>query len=183
MPCIQANCGEQQGERYGERNNDRAPDVTKKDKQNNDDQDHSVGEIVQHCVGREMHQIVAIQVGNDRHAGRKDMIVQLFDGGMDAFHRRCRVSALSHEHDAFDDIVIVHNHSIGTMDRPAYLAEPDLGSLSDSSNIPNTYGCAFLRFEDGFLDVLDIPDQTDLANIDLLFTLLDETATAIRICV
>ena len=52
-----------------ERDNDGASHISEKQKQDNDHQNDPVPQIVQHGFGGEVHQIAAVQEGNDFHPG------------------------------------------------------------------------------------------------------------------
>ena len=76
---VQTNGGEQQGKRNRSGNDEGAADVAQEKKQNDRDQDHSFGQVVQHGVGGEVNQIAAIDERNDLHARGQDVIVHLLD--------------------------------------------------------------------------------------------------------
>ena len=65
-----------------------------------DYQDDAFGQIVQHGVGGVMHQIAAIEKRNHLHAGRKDVIVQFLNFGVNAIERRVRIRAFPQQDDA-----------------------------------------------------------------------------------
>ena len=58
---VQADGGEQQGERNGERDDQRAAHIAEKDEQDDRDQDDALGQVVQHGVRGQMHQVAAIE--------------------------------------------------------------------------------------------------------------------------
>src|ERR1700680_4717615 len=73
---VQTDRGEQQRKRDCERNNQCAAQVSQEHKQDHRNQYDSFGEVVQHRVGGQMHQIAAIQVRNDFYAGRQEVLVE-----------------------------------------------------------------------------------------------------------
>ena len=60
--------GEQQRKRNGQRDDDGSAHVAEKQKQNDHDQDNSLGKVVQYRVSREVNQIAAIDEWNYLHA-------------------------------------------------------------------------------------------------------------------
>ena len=93
---VQADRGEEQRKRHGERDDERAAHVAKEEEQDDDDEDDAFGEVVEHGVGGVVQQVAAIEKGNDLDAGRKDVVVEFGDLLVDAFERRrrsCRLSA------------------------------------------------------------------------------------------
>ena len=72
---LQANGGEQECERNGQRDDERAADVAEEDQQNHRYQNDSLGQIVQHRVGGEVHQIAAVEEWDDGDARREHAMV------------------------------------------------------------------------------------------------------------
>jgi hypothetical protein len=54
-----------------------------------------------------VEQVAAVEEGNDLDAGGQDVVVELFDLGVDAFEGGVGVVALLQQDDAFDDVVVV----------------------------------------------------------------------------
>ena len=153
MPQVQADRGKQQRKRNGQGNDDRAADVAQKNEEDDDDQDHAFREVVQHRVGGVMHQVVAIEIRDDLHSGRQDVIVELVDHGVKAFQHGRRVRAFAEKHDAFDDVVIVLNYAVGAMERSSDLAQANLRPLRDHGNVFDPQRRAVLRFDHRLFDV------------------------------
>ena len=65
---LEADGGEQQRERNGERDDERAADIAEEQEQNDGHQDDAFGQIVQHGVGGVVDQIAAIEKGDDLYA-------------------------------------------------------------------------------------------------------------------
>ena len=65
--CLQVETGggKQQREGNGEHDDDCAAHVAEKEKENDRDQDHSLGQVVQHGVRGEVEQVAAIDEGSD----------------------------------------------------------------------------------------------------------------------
>src|SRR6516164_11006336 len=107
MLQVKADRCEQQRERDGERNNQRAANVPEEEKENDDDEDDSLCQVVQDRVGGEVHQVAAVDEGNQLHALRKNMIVQLLNLFVDAFQYRLSIGSLLQQRNAFRHVVIV----------------------------------------------------------------------------
>ena len=60
--------GEQQRKRNGQRHDQRAAHVAQEQEQNDRHQDDAFGQVVQHRVGGEVHQVAAVQERHDLHA-------------------------------------------------------------------------------------------------------------------
>ncbi len=183
MSQVQADGGEQQRKRNGQRNDNGAANVPQKQEQNDDDQGHAFGKIVQHRVRGVVNQIVAVQIRNDLYAGRKDVLIQPLHHGVKIFQHGGRVGALAQKDDALDHIVVVHHRPVRAMDRFADLAETNLRTLGHLRDVLHPQRRAILRLDDGLLDVLDALDQADGAHIDLLRALLNEASTGVGVAV
>ena len=180
---VQADGGEQQREWDGERDDERAARIAEEEKEDDGDEQETFGEIVQYGVRGEMHQLAAVEEGDNLHAGREDMFVELLDFGVNADEGLVGVGAFAKQDDAFDDVIIVNYFSIFAVNGLADLSEADFGALGDRGDILHAEGRAVLRFDDGLLDVVDIGEQADGANIDLLLPCLDETAAGVDVVV
>ena len=75
MAQPQADRGKQQGEGNRERNDDRAADIAQKDEKNDHDQDHAFGKVMHDGVRGVVDQIVPIEIRNDLHSRRQDVLV------------------------------------------------------------------------------------------------------------
>ena len=65
---VEANRGEQERKRNRQRDDERAAHVAEKQEENDDHQDDALGQVVQDRVGGEVHQVAAVDEGNDLHA-------------------------------------------------------------------------------------------------------------------
>ncbi len=63
------------------------------------------------------------------------------------------------------------------------LAEPDLRALNNGGDVLDAQRGAGLRLEEGFFDVVDVPVEADLANVNLLLALFDEASTGVGVVV
>ena len=70
---VEADGGEEQRERHGERDDERAAHVAEEEEQDDDDEDDALGQVLEHGVGGVVEQIAAIEERNDLDAGRKDV--------------------------------------------------------------------------------------------------------------
>ena len=62
---LQTRRGEQKRKRDGQGDDDGSADIPQKQKQNDDDQNDALGEVVQHGMRREVHQIAAVDERDD----------------------------------------------------------------------------------------------------------------------
>ena len=69
MPHVQTNRGEQQRERNGQGDDQRAADVAQQQEQHKRHQDEAFGEVVQNGMGGEVNQVAAVDERNDLHPG------------------------------------------------------------------------------------------------------------------
>ena len=91
---VQANRRKQQRKRNCRRDNERATDIAKKQKQNDRNQNHPFGQVVKHGMGSEVNQITAIDEWNNLHAWRQNVIVQFLHFLVDAFRAVSAVAPL-----------------------------------------------------------------------------------------
>ena len=178
---AQADRSEEQREGNGQGDDERAAQIAEEQKQNHGNENYSFGEVVQHGVSGEAHQIAAIQERNYFYAGRQDVIVQFFDLGVNSGQRFVGIGAFAQEHDAFHHIGIVNNHAVGAVNGFADLAQADFGALHHRRNIPDGQRRAVFGGEHGLLDVLDVVEQAHRADVDLLQAGLDEAAAGVGV--
>ena len=151
---IEAKGSEQEGERNGESDDERAAYVAEEDKENDGDQNNSLGQVVKHGMSGEMHEVAAIQVGNDLDTGRQEMIVEELDFFVQGGQYVIPVGAFAQQHNTGDHIRIVDDLGGVRVVRFAHLAEADLGSLADRADIADAHRNAVLRFQDNGRDVV-----------------------------
>ena len=109
---VEADGREQQREGNGERDDERAAHVAEEEKQDDRDQDHALGQVVQHGVGGEVQQVAAVDEGNDLDALGQNLIVQLLHLLVNAVERGLRVGALLQAQDAGDHVVVVDERAV-----------------------------------------------------------------------
>ena len=130
-----------------------------------------------------MHQVAAIEEGNNSNALGKDVVVDLPDLFLDAFEHRVCVRALAEQNRAFHYIRIVDQPpfvvSVGLGD----LAQPYLGSLVDFRNILDADWCSAGCLDQGIFNLLDIFIKALCLHIDLLRACDDEASTGIGVVV
>ena len=97
---VQTGRGEQQRKRNGQRDDDRAANISEKQKQDNHHQDDAFGQVVQHGVSGVVHQIAAVDERNDFHARGQNGVVQFLHLLVNSLQRRVRVGAFAQQHDA-----------------------------------------------------------------------------------
>src|SRR6185437_615228 len=88
---VQTDGSEKQREGNRQRDNQRAPRVAEKQKQDDGDENDPLGEVVQNRVGRVMQQVAAIQMRNDAHSMGKDVFVQFLYFFVNCVQRFIRV--------------------------------------------------------------------------------------------
>ena len=178
---VETNGRKEQGERDGERHNERTTRISEKEKQNNDNQEDSFAKVVQNSVRSEVKQVASVDEGNDFDTLRQNLVVQFFHFLMDTVQRGLSIRAFLQRGDPRNDIVVVDDLPVWQMRGPAKPAQPNLRTLVDDGNILHPDRGTALGGEDCVSDVLNVFDQANLANVDLLLTLLNEAAS--RICI
>ena len=112
MSQIQTNRSKEERKGDGQGDDNRASNVPQEKEKDHDDQKHTLCEIVQHRVSRLMHQIVAIEIGDDLHPRGQNMVVEPFDHRVQAFQHSRGVCAFTKEHDPFDDVIVIVDHTV-----------------------------------------------------------------------
>ena len=153
---LQAGGGEQQRKRNGQGDDDGAAHVAQEQQQDDHHQDDAFGQVVQHGMGGVVHQLAAVDEGNNFHARRQDVIVQLLHFCVNALQRRFRVGALAHGHDAGNHVVVVDDLAVFAVDGARELAQPDLRPLRHHRDILHAQRRAALGGEDRVFDVVDV---------------------------
>src|SRR5208283_740494 len=168
---VQADGGEQQREGNRQRNDNCATNIAQQNEKHNDDQDHSFGEIVEDSVRGVIHQVVPVEIRYDFYSGWKYVVVEPLDHGVDALQHFRSVRSFAEKHNTFDHVVIVLDHTVGSVNRFPDLTETNLWPLRDHGHVLDSYGGAVLRLDDGLFDITDVLDQAHGAHIDRLCSL------------
>ena len=146
-----------------------------------DDQDHSFGEVVQHRVRGVVHQVVAVQVRNDLHARRQNLIVERstfawMPSSVVAVSAPLRRNTMP------------STTSLSSTTTPSarWIALPIcpsriFGPCVTIGDIAHPQRRAVLRLQHGLFDVVDVGDQSHCSHIDLLRALLDEASAGVGV--
>ena len=180
---VQAQRSEQERKRNGEGDDERAAYVAEEDKEDDCDQNNALGQVVKHGMGGQMHQIAAIQVGNNLHAGRQKMMVEELDLLVQGGQHVIRVGAFTQQHNAGDHIRIVHHLGEVRVVRLAHLTQADLGSLADQADIAHAHRDPVLRLQHDGRDVIGGFDQAHGSDVDGLLAALDEASAGVDVVV
>ena len=98
---------EEQCERYGRGDDQRAAQVAQEHPLQQENQRDAERHIVQDGLGRDVDQVLAVIDPLDADARRQDVrIVDALDFALDPLDRRHALLAATHQHDALDDVVI-----------------------------------------------------------------------------
>ncbi len=180
---VEADRGEEQGKRDGERDDQSAAGVAQKQEQDQRHQHDAFGQVVQHGVGGEVHQAAAVEERNHLDAGRQNVMVQLIDLGVNRVENGVGVGALAQQNDALDHVAVVDHLAVGAMDRFADLAQADFRPLRNRAEILHPDGRAVHRLDHGIGDVVNTAYESDRAHVDLLQAGFDEAAARVDVVV
>ena len=131
----------------------------------------------------QMHQVAAIQVGNDVHARRQEVLVEELDLLVQGGQNVVPVGAFAQQHDTGDHVRIVHYFGQVRVICFAHLAQADLGSLLDGGDIAHADRNPILRLQHDCGDVFRGCDQSHGPDVDGLFSALDEAAARIDVVI
>ena len=155
----------------------------KKQKENDADQNHALGQIVHDGVEREMEKIAAVQHGNDLHTGGQEAVVELVDFIVNGVERGLFFGAFAHQHRALNYVGLVDDAPVLHVIGSCHVAQADFGALSNFSDVFHPQGGAGLGFEDSLLDVAHAGEQAESADIHLLHPDLYKAAAGIDVVV
>src|SRR5262249_27051529 len=99
-----------------------APDVTKKEKKDNDDENDAFCKVMEDCMGGISHEVTSIDEWNDFDTRRKYPLVELLHFFMESFERLFRVCTLPHGDPSRNNVVVVDNFSVLAMNGSGKLA-------------------------------------------------------------
>ncbi len=124
-------------------------------------------------MGGDRHQAGAIVVGLDLDAGGQGAVaIDLLDLGLDACNHLIGLQGPVHHHDGGDHVVLVVASGFA---QPWREADLDLGDILD------LHRYAIVLRQDDILDILDVLDQPDPANIDRLLAEVDRAPAHVDI--
>ncbi len=132
-------------------------------------------------MGRQTHEISAVQKRHDPDARWEKIVVELLDFVVQGRERRIGIGAFPQQHDAFNDVIGIDDPSLVVMDRLPDPAQTNLWSLDDRGDISNVQRRAILRLEQGRGDVGSVRHESDGADIDCLLPALDETPAGVDV--
>jgi hypothetical protein len=95
MLQAEASGGEEQRERHGDGDDDCPAGIPQKQQENDDHQNNAFREVVQDGMGGEVHQVAAVDKGNHLNASGQNVIVHLFDLGVNPAQRLISIGALA----------------------------------------------------------------------------------------
>ena len=183
---VQQNRGEQEREGNGDGDDERAAHIAQEQKENQRDQQHSVGQISQHGVRGVVHQIAAVEMRNELHCrGRQlaigsvqfvDLLVQRIQRGSASAPLRSRTMPST------------TSSSLMTVPSSWRMVLPSCPSrtFGACTTVPRSRtrtGVPFCDFDHGGRDVVGGLHQADGAHVQRLLTTLNESAAGIGIVV
>ncbi len=130
-----------------------------------------------------VHQLAAIDEGNDLDPRRQDLFVQLLDLCVETHQRSFRIGALAHGHPRRHHVVVIDNLAVLPANRARELPETDLGALRHHGDILHAKRCAALRRQDRAFDIVYIRGKPYFPNVDLLQSGLDEAASRVDVVI
>jgi len=113
---------------------------------------------VQNRVRREVNQVASIDQRHNLHAGGKDLLVQLFHFFMNPAEGGLGVRPFSQQRNSRNDVVVIDDRSVFSMDRPRRLSKPYLWSLRHDRDVLNADRSSRLADDHRIFDVLDVFD-------------------------
>src|ERR1019366_6946307 len=181
MADVEPDGGEQQRERDSQGHDQIVVDIAEEQEKNDGHQDHAFTQVVHHRVQGVAQEIGAIQHGDHLHAGRQDTVIELFHLLVDALQCGPRVGAFAHQHDALNDVGFVDDASVLHVVGPGHVTQTNFGALRHFGYVLHPQGGPFLRLQDGLLDVADIAEKAERADVHLLQAGLHEAAAGVDI--
>src|SRR5690242_2025665 len=104
-------------------------------------------------MGREMHQVAAIEKRNNLHAWRKKVRVEIGDLLVKRGEHRVAVGAFSKEYDSLHGVRIVHYDAVLAVYRFGDLPQPNSGALRDEADIAHEDRGPVLILENRLADI------------------------------
>ena len=153
--------GREQGERDVHCRQRGRAGLTEEHPEHQRDQRHADEQVLDHRARGQVHQLLAVVVRLDGHAGREQVVLaDLLDLVVHPGQRLERVAAVAHQHDAL--------HHVG-LDVLAHDAEARSGAFPHLGQVAHAHRHALLLGDDDLSHVLERLDETDAAHVERLF--------------
>ena len=98
---------EEQGERNRQRDDDRSSGADQEKDEDDQNQDHSAGEVPLHRIRGQADQLAAVVKGADLDVGRKNLTIELVGLRLHGLEHHLGLLAAAHQDDALDGILVV----------------------------------------------------------------------------
>ena len=183
MAQIKANRGEEERKRNRQGHNERPAYIAQKEKENDDDENNSFGQVAQYRVSGEVHKVAAVNERYNLHSFRQDVVVQLLHLFVNRNERRICGRALAQQNDSRNYIVVIDNLPVFAMNCFRESTQADFGSLRHDGDVLHENGDAVLSFQNSLLNILNAADQADSADVYLLLTFLNESSSRVHVIV
>src|SRR5579872_617998 len=126
---FQTGGGKQQRKRNGDGHDDCSSNISEEQEQNDRYQNHPFGKVMEHGMRGVMHQVTAVEKGDDLHAGGQNVVVQFLHFFVDALQGGIGRRAFAQEHDSGDNVIVVDDLSIFAVNGARELAETNFWTL------------------------------------------------------
>ena len=100
---------------------------------------------------------------------------------VDRVQRWPRVRALTHQHDALNDVGFIDDVSVLHMVRPGHVSQANLGALRYLGYVLHPKSGSFLCLQDRLLDIAHVTEKPERTNIHLLQAGLHEAAAGVDV--
>ena len=169
---VHADEGKQQRERNGDGRQQRRTDAAEKNEQHGDHDDEAFEQRVLHRVECVVHEVGAVVDGDDLHALRQPIRVELVDGFVDAPEHLARVFAPPHEDDAFHTVELVAERE----DAGAWR-----GADAHGRHIPDEDRHTARRRQEDALQIADRLNEPDPADDQTLLLVVEERTARVLV--
>ncbi len=186
LPQVQQDCREQQREGNGDGHNQRAAHISQEQKQNQCDQQHSVGQVTQHRVRRVLHELAAVQMRNKLHAHRQQTAasirsIQLVNLLVQIGERCLCHRALAQQHNPFHHIAVIDDRPIFLVNGFSQLSKADFRCLDHSAQVAHPHRRSVLHLHHGRGNVVRALHQSHGAHVQCLFAAFDKSAARVDV--
>src|ERR1035437_8687296 len=100
---------------------------------------------------------------------------------VDRVQRWPRIRALTHQHDALNDVGFIDDVSVLHMVRPGHVSQANLGALRYLGYVLHPKSGSFLCLQDRLLDIAHVTEKPERTNIHLLQAGLHEAAAGVDV--